>query len=461
MAMPATDGLAHARARFERLDEREVDWQAEIVRVNTGSLRSADQPPVSRQEPPKWQGPAPADSIFREEAQRIADELSGYAVRRGPGAAWIGLDWLGDAEVFQLVTLGNDLYNGISGIALFLSAHAAVTGQPASGDLALAGVARLRKQLKSRSAARLARSLGVGGATGLGSVIYALTVMAKNLGDDGLRVDAHHAAELMSDELIASDKRLDLIGGSAGAILCLLRLYHDGRSEAVLRRATRCGDHLLSQHRLGETGRRSWVGQGSGARPLNGMSHGAAGFAYALASLSAATGREDFAAAAQECIDFENSSFSPERGNWPDLRVEGSETWPCQWCHGAPGIGLGRVAMARLPNRKGTALTADIQNAVQGTQAAWPSPVDTLCCGTLGSIEFLCEAGNLLGRNDLRDLAKREMAAVMQQASATGNYRWNSGERRFNLGLFRGMAGVGYSALRQVDASLPNVLIFE
>jgi lantibiotic modifying enzyme len=117
--------------------------------------------------------------------------------------------------------------------------------------------------------------------------------------------------------------------------------------------------------------------------------------------------------------------------------------------------------MARLPNRKGTALTADIQNAVQGTQAAWPSPVDTLCCGTLGSIEFLCEAGNLLGRNDLRDLAKREMAAVMQQASATGDYRWNSGERRFNLGLFRGMAGVGYSALRQVDASLPNVLIFE
>jgi lantibiotic modifying enzyme len=29
------------------------------------------------------------------------------------------------------------------------------------------------------------------------------------------------------------------------------------------------------------------------------------------------------------------------------------------------------------------------------------------------------------------------------------------------LGLFRGMAGVGYTALRQVDPSLPNVLIFE
>jgi len=42
------------------------------------------------------------------------------------------------------------------------------------------------------------------------------------------------------------------------------------------------------------------------------MSHGAAGFAYALSSLAAAAGREDFAAAARECVDFENSSFNAQ-----------------------------------------------------------------------------------------------------------------------------------------------------
>jgi lantibiotic modifying enzyme len=190
------------------------------------------------------------------------------------------------------------------------------------------------------------------------------------------------------------------------------------------------------------------------------MSHGAAGFAYALASLSAAAGREDFAAAARECVDFENSSFSPQLGNWPDLRVEGGEAWPCQWCHGAPGIGLGRIGMARL-RKTNAAVLRDVEGAVGGTRAAWPSSLDTLCCGTLGSVEFLCEAGDLLRRNDLQELAKRELANVLQSAADTGDYRWNSGERRFNLGLFRGMAGVGYTALRQVDPSLPNVLIFE
>jgi len=406
-------------------------------------------------------GPAPSDLTFRAEAQRAADELARYAIRRGQAAAWIGLDWLGDAEVFQLVALGTDLYNGTAGLSVFLSAHAAVTEKSASRELAFAGVARVRKQIRSRNAARIARSLGLGGGIGLGSIVYALTIMSKNLRDPGLRDDAHRASELLTDELIAADKRLDVIGGSAGAILCLLRLYRDGQSETVLRRAVKCGEHLLAQGRLGEPGRRSWVGQGLGSRALNGMSHGAAGFAYALASLSAATGREDFAAAAQECVDFENSSFSPQRGNWPDLRVEGGEAWPCQWCHGAPGIGLGRIGMARLPKMGGAVLEADVQGAVEGTRAAWPSSLDTLCCGTLGSVEFLCEAGDLLGRNDLQELAKRELASVLQYAADKGDYRWNSGERRFNLGLFRGIAGVGYTALRQVDPSLPNVLIFE
>jgi len=46
-------------------------------------------------------------------------------------------------------------------------------------------------------------------------------------------------------------------------------------------------------------------------------------------------------------------------------------------------------------------------------------------------------------------------------AASIGDYRWNSGKRQFNLGLFRGLAGVGYTSLRQAEPSLPNVLIWE
>ena len=66
-----------------------------------------------------------------------------------------------------------------------------------------------------------------------------------------------------------------------------------------------------------------------------------------------------------------------------------------------------------------------------------------------------------LRRKDLGELAARRLLSVIENAASTGDYRWNSGQRKFNLGLFRGLAGVGYTALRQVDGSLPNVLIWE
>lgn len=461
----ATSGMDRARARVQSFDEQDIAWQITVITQNTSSLPRSAGPPargVERKQPSRSEvDVAPTKEVFVAEADKIAEELSRYAIRRGPGAAWIGLDWLGDSEVFQLVCLGPELYNGVSGIAVFLAAHAAVTGCKSSGELALAGMSHLRKNLRSRNAARMARSLGIGGATGLGSIVYALTVMSKSLHDDDLLADAHVAAELFTDDLIAADKQLDVMGGSAGAILGLLRLYRDTQSSDVLKRAIRCGEYLLRQPRVGPEGHRGWSGQGSGPHGLNGMSHGAAGFAYALASLSAATDRDEFAKAASECIAFENLSYDAERSNWPDLRGDGEPGWPCQWCHGAPGIGLARIAMTKRGGLDSKLLATDIRNALVGVERGWPGPLDTLCCGALGSIEFFCEAGSALGRSDLRELASRRLMTLLEAATSTGDYRWNSGNRQFNLGLFRGLAGVGYTSLRQVVGSLPNVIIWE
>jgi len=447
----ATSGLDRARARVRGLDESEIAWQLEVIRENTNSTVSSPAPPPQEDFPADL---APATEIFAAEADNIAAELARYAVRRGPGAAWIGLDWLGDSDVFQLVCLGPDLYNGATGIAFFLAAHAAVTDSKPSAELALAALSHLRKGLKGRNSARMARALGIGGATGLGSIVYGLTVTAKFLGDAELLADAEAAARLFTHELIAADKQLDVMGGSAGAILSLLRLYRDTGSADVLGRATQCGQHLMAQSRRGPEGRRR-----VGAAELNGMSHGAAGFAYALAALAAATAREGFAQIAAECIAFENATYDANRHNWPDRRAA-EPHWPCQWCHGAPGIGLARLAAAKRGTESQTIL-ADIRNAVAGVECGKLTPVDTLCCGALGTIEFYCEAAVALKRDDLRAQAGARLMAVLQRAASSGDYRWNSGRRQFNLGLFRGLAGVGYTLLRRVDASLPNVLIWE
>lgn len=457
-------GLDRARKRIENLDAQDIAWQTEVIRLTTSAVpRSSFSLPdamATKRSLRSGVALSPTKETFLAEAGKLAEQLSHCAIRKGPAAAWIGLDWIGDSEVSQFVPLGTDLYNGVCGIAVFLAAHASVTGHKSSADLALSAVLHLRTLLRGKNATRTARLLGTGGATGLGSIVYALTIMSKCLQDDDLLADAHVAATLFSDDLIAADKQLGVIGGSAGGILGLLRLYRDTQSSDVLSRAVKCGEHLLAQKRFGSEGSRSWGGQGL-QQALNGMSHGAAGFAYALSSLSMATGRKEFANSAVECISFENSSYNAERSNWPDFRGSPEPLWPSQWCHGACGIGLARVGMLKQGGPLAEQLVSDIHNALVAATQAWPNPTDALCCGTFGSIEFLGEAGRLLKRSDLSDLATRNLAAVMETSAAAGGYRWNTGSSRSNLGLFRGLAGAGYTILRKVDSSLPNILIWE
>ncbi|CAM4407329.1 type 2 lantibiotic biosynthesis protein LanM [Mycobacterium basiliense] len=449
-------GLDRARARLGDLDEMEVAWQAEIIRLSTStgiSPHGSATTPVRRVDVSN----AASREIFMAEADRAARSLFEHAYLESSAAAWIGLDWLGDSEVSHLVPLGDDLYNGSCGIALFLAAHTAVTTADSSTSLAYAAMSRLRETLRGRNAPKMARLLGLGAGFGVGSIVYGLAVIAALLEDDDVLSDAQRAAQLITPDVISADRQLDVLGGSAGAILGLLRLYRQTGCGDALERAIKCGQHLLAQQRVGTVGRRSWPAPGSGSA-LGGMSHGAAGFAYALAALAAATGSAEFASASQECIAFENATFEAEHSSWRDTEGAGARG---EWCHGLPGIGLARAAMIKHTAAGGRLVRADIRRALAGVEHRGLDPTDTLCCGTLGTIEFIWEAGDLLDRDDLRENAVRRLLTVAQAARSRGDYRWDNGTRRFNLGLFRGIAGVAYTMLRRVDPALPNALIWE
>ncbi len=227
------------------------------------------------------------------------------------------LDPLAGGGGWGLVALGADLYGGATGIALFLAAHARLTGLAASADLARAALTAVRYTIRSSGGMRFARVLGIGGAAGIGSIVYALTVIAGLLDDEKLRNDAYCAAQLLTDDVIGGDKIYDVVGGAAGCILGLLKLHRETGEVHVLDRAIACGDHLLRSRPKDE---KTGLWRHLTKRSLAGMSHGAAGIGYALASLAKASGHESFAAAARDCYAYECSLFSSERGNWPDLR---------------------------------------------------------------------------------------------------------------------------------------------
>jgi lantibiotic modifying enzyme len=177
------------------------------------------------------------------------------------------------------------------------------------------------------------------------------------------------------------------------------------------------------------------------------------------------TGEGAFREAAAEAVRYEQSLYSPERENWPDLREwtpgEPFSRWGMAWCHGAPGIGLARVA--GLPWLDTPEIRAEIAAAMRTTRSCGVQGADHLCCGNLSRADILFEVGRRLSRPEWMGEAERQAALIVRRARSSGSYRfqWNI-EHLSMPGLFTGTSGIGYSLLRSAyPERLPAVLLWE
>ncbi len=391
----------------------------------------------------------------------IFERLEKSALQGSDGTTWIGAVPLALGSTSQIDAVGFDLYSGTAGIALFFAAYCKTYGDERGRAAAMSALAPLRAAVHDPARRkRLVETIGIGGASGAGSIIYALTRAASLLDDASLNDEAAIVAEEIASEQIEADRIFDVIGGSAGAILGLLALHQVTGDAGLLVRARACGKHLL-RHRIStDTGFRAWAGVSE--RPLTGMSHGASGIALALHRLTSACHELAFAEAAQEALDYEDALFSNDVGNWPDLRNEGAASgdFACQWCHGAPGIALVRSELRTARDRP---LHQEIIDAaLDTTRSAGATGADHLCCGVFGRIEVLLTCGLRLQRAELVDQARILSQTTLQNASMLGDFAWPQGNGAFAPGFFCGRSGIGYQLLRLENPNeVPSILAWD
>jgi type 2 lantibiotic biosynthesis protein LanM len=447
---------------LERLDEDDLERQASVIRTTLYASRSEEMhvQPFPRPGMIAREAGEVSPARLEEEAGAIAHELKRLAVTAADGSVtWMGLAYHLKARRQQIQPLGYGLYDGTGGIALFLSTLEAVTGQRDFHDLALGCLSPLQSLLGDPAAAApFVEHVGIGGATGLGSIIYSLVRSGVALGEDWPARCASLSAELITDEAISSDLSFDVISGSAGAILGLLSL--GGRDGTGMDRAVACGRYLLKNSTAGPRGGRAWPTLGG--RLLTGFSHGAAGIAYALLRLFQATGETTFRDAAEEAIAYERSVFLQEEGNWPDYRDVQSNLGPspCAWCHGAVGIGIARLGS--LDVLHDTRVLGEIEMACQTTCSRPLSELHNLCCGNLGRAELLLLASQRLQRTEYALLARNIAGQRLSFSNSDTpvSQRWSNGP--FDLGLFQGLSGAGYELLRLANPNrVPSVLLWE
>jgi lantibiotic modifying enzyme len=242
------------------------------------------------------------------------------------------------------------------------------------------------------------------------------------------------------------------MGGCAGLIGPLLA----AGTPRALALAREAGDVLVArQDACG-----GWASEtaGGGTTPLTGFSHGASGVAAALARLHAATGADAYRDAARAALDYEETTFDAGEGNWPDHRerLDGERPrFMLGWCHGAPGVALGRLCLLGTPLWE-DAREVELQAALRAT-ARPDGAGDSVCCGRFGRAAILRLAARL--RDEPRWLGEADALErrALSARRAGGGYSFGDA-----LGLFTGSAGVGLALLDATAGPegqvLPSVL---
>lgn len=302
----------------------------------------------------------------------------------------------------------------------------------------------------------------LGGFSGWGGVVWTLAHLGSLWGDPDLLGLAEDCVPRLLAKL-PDDQALDVVGGAAGAIAGLLGLHAARPSAAILEAAVRCGDYLLARGQRMERGL-GWVMPLAGPIPLAGFSHGAAGIAWALLRLAAASGEGRFRATALEALAYERSLYSPKERNWPDWRegsrvADGTETgrphFMSAWCHGAAGIALARLDT--LPILDDAEVREEISTAVETTLELGFGKTHSLCHGDLGNLEPVLRAATALSRPDLEERAGRIAGGVLSSLRERGPVFGIPGDTE-PPGIMVGLAGIGYGLLRLAEPRVPSVL---
>lgn len=458
-----TDFLAEpsslaAKQRVQNLDEQDLQRQIWLIEASLATLEM-DNPHITKH----FSALQPTNTEATPErlmamARTVGDHLSKLALREADHVNWLGLSLVNERR-WALLPAGLDLYDGVYGIVLFLSYLGSITHEERYTTLARLAFSSHPKRVEQEKKT----SRYIGAFAGWGARIYILTHLGNLWHEPALWDEAEEMVARLP-ELIEQDQSQDIISGTAGCLLALLALYHVRPSAHVREVAMLCGEHLLAQAQQMEVGM-AWNTLKDAKQPLTGFSHGAAGIGFSLLALSALTGEERFRQAAQAAMLYERSTFSAEQQNWPDFRLqnatettaEQTPTYMTTWCHGAPGIGLSRLAALQYLDEP--AMREEIRVALTTTLQRGFGFNQSLCHGDLGNLETVLYASHVLPDPAYGEQLKHLTAMILNSIDQRG---WRTGIPLGveTPGLMTGLAGIGYQCLRlAAPTKVPSVLL--
>lgn len=447
-------GLELALYKITNMNEEDLAGQVKLIKHSFELVNP--KPSVNR---PKFIVKVEMD--FKQRCETTAYSIGQYLLQEGmqhqSGIIWPLFKFDG-VERTCLDPTNHSLYDGYLGIQVFL-AHL----QKRFPELCERQEIIDKIQTQINLAIKNYSEHNGCGFSGLGGVLYALSLFG-NLWpkEKWIKENAQKILYLMQP-LPASEDKLDIVGGSAGAILSLISYFKQSGTQQALNIASDFAENLVSHFQ--DKGQIGW--QTNEGNVLCSFAHGNAGIGYALMQLAQLTPNKQFIHCALAAMEFESNEYKQDIGNWLDKRFDTEDEQKKQsmtaWCHGAVGIGMSRLSLktnvkTQLPNF----IDNDIDRALVHLSKQPIINDEGLCHGNFGNFELLIMAkqqGLLNVKEEQRALWM--IAERSKIITENGIIKKNTGTFT-SLSLMNGWAGVGYQLLRfSQPEKTPSILLLD
>ncbi|MCR1889961.1 type 2 lanthipeptide synthetase LanM family protein [Ligilactobacillus murinus] len=255
--------------------------------------------------------------------------------------------------------------------------------------------------------------------------------------------------------------KLDFLDGISGVLTLITRIYLLEKNQELIPHIKLLQNRLLLERKLNFENKKIWESDIMVGHYLNGFSHGISGIMYGIAVSYKVISSLRIYECVEEAIKIENMSLV--EGNWIDLRnrenrLKKNFPDPIHWCHGAPGIGIGRIGIYN--SLKLEKCSKDIDIAFKKTVSEGFNGCDSLCHGDFGNLELLLEHYLLKRDTDEYKSVLNVAVDLIKNKNDIEDFVYGIPQKNvISYGLMTGISGIIYQLLRLADPNkVPSIL---